>query len=305
MPIVTIDRWLNKLFDLCLTEGTINRFKAYAAKSYESTYDSIITRICRGSLIHADETKISLRNGDGYVWVFANMNEVVYFYTDTREGDYTQTLLKDFKGVLVSDFYTAYDSINCPQQKCLIHLIRDINDALYKNPYDEGLKQLAVEFTNLLRPMIETIDSFGLKQHFLKKHLPSVEHFYRELLPLNLVAEAAVKLKERFEENRGKLFTFLNYDGIPWNNNNAEHAVKPFAVLRNIIKGITTKKGLREYLILLSICETCKYSGMDFLDFLQSGEKNIDVFTASRQRRTRNANNRQPAQVSHLDKSVP
>lgn len=84
------------------------------------------------------------------------MEEVAYFYTDTREGDYTQSLLKDFKGVLVSDFYAAYDSINCPQQKCLIHLIRDINDALYKNPYDEGLKQLAEGFTRLLRPMIET-----------------------------------------------------------------------------------------------------------------------------------------------------
>ena len=30
-----------------------------------------------------------------------------------------------------------------------------------------------------------------------------------------------------------RLFTFLAYDGIPWNNNNAEHAIKAFARLRN------------------------------------------------------------------------
>jgi hypothetical protein len=39
-----------------------------------------------------------------------------------------QAVLKDFKGVLVSDFYSAYDSMDCPQQKCLIHLMRDLND---------------------------------------------------------------------------------------------------------------------------------------------------------------------------------
>jgi hypothetical protein len=167
LPIVTIDKSLNKLFSLDLAEGTTNRIKAYAAKIYEETYNSLLTKLCNGSLLHADETKINLRNVDGFVWVFTSMEEVAYFYTDTREGDYVQSLLKDFKGVLVSDFYAAYDSINCPQQKCLIHLIRDINDALYKNPYDEGLKQLAERFTSLLRPMIETIDRFGLKHHFL------------------------------------------------------------------------------------------------------------------------------------------
>ena len=38
-----------------------------------------------------------------------------------------------------------------------------------------------------------------------------------------------MKFKERLEKNRDKLFTFLSYDGVPWNNNNAEHAVKAFA----------------------------------------------------------------------------
>jgi hypothetical protein len=98
-------------------------------------------------------------------------------------------------------------------------------------------------------------------------------------------SEGAVKLRDRFQKNREKLFTFLSFDGVPWNNNNAEHAVKAFATLRNVIGGSSTEKGIREYLILLSICETCKYKGLDFLDFLRSGEKNIDAFASSRRRR--------------------
>jgi len=49
-------------------------------------------------------------------------------------------MLKNFSGVLVTDFYAAYNAVECPQQKCLIHLIRDLNEELLKHPYDEGLR---------------------------------------------------------------------------------------------------------------------------------------------------------------------
>jgi hypothetical protein len=98
-------------------------------------------------------------------------------------------------------------------------------------------------------------------------------------------SEAAVKLRDRLQKNREKLFTFLSFDGVPWNNNNAEHAVKAFATLRKVIGGSSTEKGIREYLILLSICETCKYKGLDVLDFFRSREKNIDVFASTLPRR--------------------
>ena len=190
---------------------------------------------------------------------------------------------------LVSDFYAAYDSIPCPQQKCLVHLIRDLNDDLLKCPYDEDLKRIAQAFTALLKPMVETIDRYGLKKRFLGKHLARVNRFYRNLFAMTLNSPIAVKLKDRLEKNRGKLFTFLSFDGVPWNNNNAEHAVKPFAELRHIIAGVTTEKGIREYLILLSLCETCKYMGVDFLDFLRSGEKDIHAFAESRRRRRKSS----------------
>ena len=78
------------------------------------------------------------------------------------------------------------------------------------------------------------------------------------------------------------MFTFLNFDDVPWNNNNAEHAIKAFATLRRVIDGVTTEKGLQDFLILLSLCETCKYKNVDFLGFLRSGSKNVDDFANSR-----------------------
>jgi hypothetical protein len=153
-----------------------------------------------------------------------------------------------------------------------------LNDDLLRQPFNEELKGLVQEFAILLKPMVETIDQFGLKAHFLRKHKLFVEHFYKELSKCDYQSAITIHYKKRFEKNRDKIFTFLDHDGIPWNNNNAEHAIKAFAALRKGLGGTSSEKGIGEYLTLLSICETCKYKGIRFLDFLRSGEQDIDVF---------------------------
>ena len=143
------------------------------------------------------------------------------------------------------------------------------------NSSNTGLKRRPSE---LLRPMVETIDRHGLRSRFLKQHLSAVDRFYQRLWKLAPRSEVASKTKRRFERSRDTLFTFLKHDGVPWNNNNAEHAVKAFATLRHVIKGVTSEAGLRDYLVLLSVSETCNCRGLDFLDFLRSGETDIANF---------------------------
>jgi len=253
--------------------------KVRASKFYMGTYEKILA--VAGKFLHADETRIRMNLRDAYVWVFATHDAVAYVYADSREGEMIQKLLKNFHGVLVSDFYSAYDSIDCPQQKCLIHLIRDLNDDIFKQPFNIELKSIVSSFSELLKSIVETVDRFGLKARFLRKHKKQVDHFNCSIRGQVFITEVAIKYQKRFEKNANKLFTFLDYDNVPWNNNNAEHAIKPFAMLRHVIGGSSTPKGIREYLTLLSIEETCKYRGVSFLDFLRSGELDIDKFSAS------------------------
>jgi hypothetical protein len=286
----TIGDSMNRLFRLGLAQCSINNFKVSAARHYNETREKILVEMVKGNLIHADETRIVLKGKPAYVWVFATFREVVYFYSDSREGDLLEKLLKEFNGVLVSDFYAAYDSMPCPQQKCLIHLMRDLNDTVLEHPFDEEVRRIVTEFAEMLRTIVATIDRRGLKRHFLRKHNVEVDRFYSHMSRTTYQSEAALKCKERFEKNQKKLFTFLNHDGIPWNNNNVEHAIKAFARLRRAIEGLSTPKGIEEYLILLSVCQTCKYMGVDFLGFLRSGEKDIRTFAEShRKRRGRSA----------------
>ena len=51
-------------------------------------------------------------------------------------------------------------------------------------------------------------------------------------------------------------------------------------------EGLSTEKGIKEYLILLSVCETCKFKGINFLDFLRSGKKDVHAFAEFRCGRT-------------------
>ncbi len=292
----TVREMLIRCYKLDIHIHTLMTVKKTAAKYYRSTYDTILHHLVTGSLLHVDETQVSIRGRTAYVWTFTNFHDVAYLYTDSREGAFLQEMLKDFKGVLISDFYAAYDSINCEQQKCLVHLMRDLNDSVLKHPYDEELKIVVREFAALLKVIVDTIDHRGLKARFLRKHQIDVDRFYRKIAQLDCQSEQAEKCSKRFEKNRDKLFTFLRHDSIPWHNNNAEHAIKAFSKLRDITRGSFTEKSVRNILILLSICQTCKYSDLDFFEFLRNGEKDIDAFARGvrGRRRSRSSSVPQP-----------
>ncbi|MBI4684891.1 MAG: TM0106 family RecB-like putative nuclease [Nitrospirae bacterium] len=270
-----------EVFGYWFTSRIAFNFKMRAADYYRNTYKSLLKKITRGGIVHIDETKANLKEGTGYIWVFANSEEAVYVYSATREGKILEAVLNGYDGVVISDFYAAYDSLPCRQQKCLIHLIRDINENISKNPFDVEMKGLGRDFTMLLVPIIKTIDKFGLRKRHLNKHKVEVRRFFDKIELINYSSEFAKGFQERFVKYKDKLFTFLDYNGVPWNNNNAEHAVKRFVFLRRVIGGSSTVKGIQEYLVLLSICETLRLKNVSFLQFLLSGATDIDDYMES------------------------
>jgi len=284
IPQYKLSHIMQKMFGFTLGQSTINRMLQRGSEKYHDTYEAIKKQLLLGNLIHADETCISVKGQGTYVWIFTSMEEVIYIWSETREGYNATDFLKTFNGVLVSDFYSAYDSVDCPQQRCLIHLMRDLNDDICKEPFNQEIKEIAQEFAALLKPIIDTIDRFGLKARFLRKHKLFVTRFYDELLCRKYNTELAQKAQERFKKNQTRLFTFLDYDNVPWNNNNAEHAVKSFAAIRKVIGGSTTERGINDCLILLSIYQTCVYREIDFFEFLRSGEKTINGYFGKRGR---------------------
>jgi hypothetical protein len=261
--------------------STIN-FLGYLADYYAATENAILQAILKSDFIHVDETKINIQGVDHYVWVFTDGRHVVFRMTETREADIVREVLAGYQGVLVSDFYPGYDSMQCRQQKCLVHLIRDINDDLWKSPFDKELETFAVEVQALLVPILVAVDRYGLKARHLRKFLKDVERFYdKHIIHREYTSESVRTYQKRFDRYRESLFTFLTQDGIPWENNMAERAIRQLAVQRKISR-LFSKRVAPQYLLLLAVSQTCRFQGKSFLKFLLSKETYLDSFRRMR-----------------------
>jgi predicted RecB family nuclease len=259
---------LARMFGIELEVPSIYNFKQSISLHYAHLYDEMSRTIMNSPVLYIDETTANLRSETGYVWCITDGRSVLYFYRDSREGSFLEEMFKDFRGVLVSDFYTAYDSLKCQQQRCLVHLMRDFNEEMQKHPFDNELKLVGVKFSEVLRDSVATIDQYGFKARHLTKHKRAANDFCRWASNCEFGSPSAERLRSRIAKYQDQLFTFLGQDGVSWNNTIAEHFIKPFARYRQTANGKFTARSIRDYLVILSIAETCKGRGEDFLEFL-------------------------------------
>jgi predicted RecB family nuclease len=278
LNMLKVQKCLEHIFGVRVENAQLYRFKRYVAANYSSLDHELLGAIVKSPVVHIDETTVNLREHSGYVWVVTTMDMVHFFYRPSREASFLSEMFGAFSGILVSDFFTGYDSMPCPQQKCLVHLVRELDEDLIHNPFDEQFKILAQSFGSLLRTIVETVDCYGLKKRHLAKHRRDVDRYLNTIDMMKPDSELVEKYRKRFLKYWPKMFTFLNYDGVPWNNNNAEHAIKRFAKYRRNADGCYTERSLKEYLVLASVLETCEFNKVNVLKFLLSKEATLEGF---------------------------
>lgn len=279
---------MEEQFNESMNVGTIIEIVKNFGSHYSKTEQLNIDRLLSSPFLHADETKINIQGTEQFVWVFTNGRQVVFKLTETREADFVHQFLKGYQGVLISDFYGGYDGVECRQQKCLVHLIRDLNNDLWSAPFDREFEEFVAEVKNLLSPILEAVRKYGMKARHLHKFEPQVDKFYAKNIDgKSTTNELVAQYLKRFQRYRQSLFLFLKVDGVSWHNNVAENAIRPLAVQRKI-SGFFFKSVAPHYLVLLGIAQTCKYADKSFLKFLLSGETDIDLFNPGRRRKAPN-----------------
>jgi predicted RecB family nuclease len=285
LPYRVIAQVIQDLFSEHVATGTILKFMRNVADCYRHTETLIRRRVLASPFVHADESTISIQGKQHYVWVLTDGTHFVFHMTETREATALRKTLRGFTGVLVSDFFSGYDSMECRQQKCLVHLIRDLNDDLWKNPFSRQCESFVAAVRDLFVPILADVDRYGLKVRHLHKHMKAVDRFYKQAINgKQYECEIVQKYQKRFVRYRESLFLFLVEDGIPWNNNVAERGLRHFAVQRKI-SGSFFKSASNDYLRLLGISQTCRFQDKPFLQFLLSGEKDVDQFEVPKRRR--------------------
>ena len=285
LPYSAIATVIENLFNEYVSQAAIVNFVGQLSAEYLSTERTLVRQILSSRFIHVDETKISIHGTTYYVWVLTDGSHVVFRLTDTRETTLIQQIIDGYSGVLVSDFYGGYDAVPCRQQKCLVHLIRDLNDDLWKHSFHKEYERFVVSVRDLLVPIFDDVGKYGLKTRHLQKHAKEVDCFYNRTIEGEISdSEVVLKYQKRFLRYRESLFRFLFEDGIPWNNNTGERAIRHLAIQRKI-SGSFYEPVTLQYLLLLGIAQTCRFQGKSFLRFMLSGEKDLDNYIEKKQER--------------------
>jgi hypothetical protein len=186
--------------------------------------------------------------------------------TDNRETTVVEELLANYNGVLIADFYPGYDSIQCKQQRCWVHLIRDLNDDLREHPFDREYEAFVLEVRDLIVPMMEAVQKYGLKKRHLQRFVKQVDVFYqRMIIDRKYKSDLVCKYQKRFIRYRDDMFTFRQ-DRIPWNNNAAERAIRHFAIQRTYLKA-HSRVCPSQLSDLLAIQQACRFQDKSFSNF--------------------------------------
>ena len=285
LPYESIVESAFEQFGETINVGIPQYFLERFAEYYCETERTIAENLLKSPFIHIDETRANIQGANWYVWVFTDGRQVILKLSETRETTFVQEFLAQFKGVLVTDFYGGYDSIICKQQRCWVHLIRDLNDDIREHPFDKEYEAFVLEVRDLILPIMEAVQQYGLKKQHLHGFMKQVDDFYtRVIIDEQYKSDLVCTYQKRFIRYRDSLFTFLEMDDIPWNNNAAERGIRPFAIQRELSSPFHASV-LRNYLVLLGIRQTCRFQDKSFFKFLFSEETDLENFGAGTHRR--------------------
>ena len=129
LPYNRLKKLFRDVFQINLSEGSINNLLEKAAGKAEFVYQGIKAEISGSQVVGGDETSAKVNGKKWWVWVWQNVRNTYLKMTDNRasqtvEAEWSEGLPK---AVFVSDRYAA--QLKMPSrgnQVCLGHLLRDV-----------------------------------------------------------------------------------------------------------------------------------------------------------------------------------
>ena len=255
LPVRAVQWYLRTVHQLHLSVGAIVRVTHGVAQRAQPVLAQVLDRIRASPVVHADETGWRQDGANGYVWTFTTPAERYFLRRGRNKEVVDEALGESFNGVLVSDFYAAYNHYPGPKQRCWAHLLRDIHDLGSLYPKDQKLArwaadvhrlwELAKDFTHP-KAKQRRLAQDGFEQAMLARCQPFLED------------SSAVqnKLCRRIEKHIKELFVFVAEAEAPSDNNAAERSLRHLVTSRKISGGTRSQQGTETKMTLASIFGT-------------------------------------------------
>jgi transposase len=247
---------LKTYFNLKISEGEINQLLNKGKQVFKQKWKEIIEKIKTSSVVNVDETGWRIGGENSWLWSFVGEKAVRYTISQSRGKGIPQKVLgKDFNGVVVSDFYAAYNQFK-HKQRCWVHLLRKIKELSIQNPSQERIKlqdELQTIYQKILsfRNQSSTDKEKEEKANFIEKELIRIGQFKTKDQNLQ-------KIYNLISKYTSELALCLKNPLVSPNNNLAERAIRPLVIQRKIMGGNRSVQGAQISEIILSVIETLR-----------------------------------------------
>jgi transposase len=233
-------------------------------------YEQIKAQALSSKTLFADETGWRVKGKTWWLWCFTT-GELTYYLIDRCRGSplLRKFFKREFQGILVTDFWGAYNAIGCmAKQKCIPHLLRELLrvDKYEKHGkvwqrFGKKLRRLLRDAMRLSRHSERTAPDYASKRERIGVRL-------QELLDRPWKDKNARRLVKRLRRHQDELFTFLDHPEVPYDNNTAERAIRPAVIIRKNSYCNRSEAGANMQAVLMSVFRTLKQRGHNPLQTL-------------------------------------
>ncbi|MBI4318803.1 MAG: IS66 family transposase [Chloroflexi bacterium] len=274
LPFGVIQKLLARRYRLHLSVGELVALMQGFSARGKDAYKQIEEELRASPVVHGDETGWRENGRNGYLWGFSTPEVRYFLYRKSRGGSVVQEVLgKEFGGVLVTDFYGAYNVHQGKHQRCWVHLLRDIHELKERHRSESPEDKVVQDWAAEVRKVFDRAKAYTGPDEQLPAGLQDAERekkqqqFQEELW--GLCAEHVRKGKpmstlcERVERFLPELFMFVADPRVPADNNAAERSLRPPVVSRKISGGTRSEKGSETKGIMASLFGTWHLQGRD------------------------------------------
>lgn len=247
-----------------LTPGGLVNMWRRLAEIFEAWYEQICAEAKDSSTLHADETGWRVNGKTNWLWCFTNRDLTCYVIDRSRGSPALLDFLGEtFDGTLVTDFWAAYNAIACDtRQYCLAHLFREIEKVDERNNSAQW-GRFRKKLMRILRDAVRLNDAQSIDDTKRRSRRARLAERLSKLCETDWSDPDAARLANRLDKYADGIFTFLDYDDVPHNNNHAERELRPAVIMRKVIQQNRSDKGAHTQAVLMSIYRTLKLRGHD------------------------------------------
>lgn len=270
-----IQKIFEKLFNLRVVPSSIPGFRNQLSRRGIDIYNRLLEQIRASSHVNIDETGWREDGFGRWLWNFSNDEISINHIDESRGRKVVDKILgEEYQGITISDFLPAYDKVKAKaKQRCLVHLFRDIKKILKLYRDDDTVQRYCKYLKKLLHRAIELKDEYFLeKKYSFKDYMRKCKQIEESLEDFQFPDPRKgilLKLSKRLNRYKKEILTFMYHKEIPYHNNHAEQMIRPNVLLRKIVFGNRSPKGVFNHNVLMSIIQTGKLNGREEFDLLK------------------------------------